>query len=79
MRSLRHYFFYLRFSLHVLIPLLSMPPVPQWYVGRAAIRGVFARVWHDLEFRVVPTAANRQPSSRATSADRPPGLAPSRE
>jgi CHAT domain-containing protein/tetratricopeptide (TPR) repeat protein len=27
MRSLRRYFFYLRFSLHVLIPLLSMSPV----------------------------------------------------
>jgi RNA polymerase sigma-70 factor (ECF subfamily) len=42
--------------------VLSMPPWPQWYVGRAAIREVFAGVWREVQFRVVPTAANRQPA-----------------
>jgi hypothetical protein len=42
--------------------VLSMPPLPHWYVGRTAIRKVFARVWSDVHFRVVPTAANRQPA-----------------
>jgi RNA polymerase sigma-70 factor, ECF subfamily len=42
--------------------VLSMPPLPQWYLGRAAIRDVFARVWIDVQFRVVHTAANRQPA-----------------
>jgi RNA polymerase sigma-70 factor (ECF subfamily) len=42
--------------------LLSMPPLREWYMGRAAIRNVFAGVWRNVQFRSVPTAANRQPA-----------------
>jgi RNA polymerase sigma-70 factor (ECF subfamily) len=42
--------------------VLSMPPLPQWYVGRAAVRTVFAGVWRNVQFRSVATAANRQPA-----------------
>ena len=42
--------------------VLTMPPWPQWYVGRAAIREVFAWVWRGARFRIVVTAANRQPA-----------------
>jgi RNA polymerase sigma-70 factor (ECF subfamily) len=42
--------------------VLSMPPWPQWYVGRAAVREVFAWVWRTERFRIVLTAANRQPA-----------------
>lgn len=43
--------------------LYSMPPMQQWYLGRAAIRGFFAAVWqHYGRFRLLPTAANRQPA-----------------
>ncbi len=42
--------------------VLSMPPWPQWYVGRAAVRQVFAEVSRQARFRIVPTAANRQPA-----------------
>jgi RNA polymerase sigma-70 factor (ECF subfamily) len=41
----------------------SMPPWRQWYRGRAAIRGFFGSAWrHYGGFRLVPTAANRQPA-----------------
>lgn len=42
--------------------VLSMPPWSQWYVGRAAVRQVFANVWRQIRFRIVLTAANRQPA-----------------
>ncbi len=42
--------------------VLTMPPWPQWYVGRAAVREVFAWVWKQQRFRIVLTAANRQPA-----------------
>ena len=42
--------------------VLAMPPWPQWYLGRAAVREVFARVWRGARFRIVLTAANRQPA-----------------
>jgi RNA polymerase sigma-70 factor (ECF subfamily) len=45
--------------------VLSMPPWRQWYHGRAAIRAFFAWAWRtacDGPFRLVPTAANRQPA-----------------
>ena len=42
--------------------VLVMPPWPQWYLGRAAVREVFARVWRGARFRIVLTAANRQPA-----------------
>jgi RNA polymerase sigma-70 factor (ECF subfamily) len=44
---------------------LSMPPWPQWYLGRAAIRTFFAwttRLGGHAPFRLMPTAANRQPA-----------------
>lgn len=44
---------------------LSMPPWPQWYLGRDAIRTFFAwttRLGGHAPFRLVPAAANRQPA-----------------
>ena len=44
--------------------VLSMPPRPEWYRGRAAIRAFFAWAWQAAgggPFRIVPAAANRQP------------------
>jgi RNA polymerase sigma-70 factor, ECF subfamily len=53
----------------------TMPPLPQWYTGRRAVRTFFERVWKIYDgFRLVPTAANRQPAFAAysrTSADAP--------
>ena len=46
----------------------TMPPLPQWYAGREAIGIFFDRAWkryHD--FRLIPTAANRQPAFAAYS------------
>lgn len=41
----------------------TMPPLPQWYVGRNSIRRFFDWAWKNyLGFRLVPTAANRQPA-----------------
>jgi RNA polymerase sigma-70 factor (ECF subfamily) len=41
----------------------TMPPLPQWYAGREAIRAFFAWAWKSYGgFRLVPTAANRQPA-----------------
>jgi RNA polymerase sigma-70 factor (ECF subfamily) len=43
--------------------IYSMPPWPQWYSGRAAIRGFFGTAWRYYGgFRLVPTSANRQPA-----------------
>lgn len=48
----------------------TMPPLPQWYAGREAIRSFFGRVWKLYGgFRLVPTAANRQPAFAAYSRD----------
>ncbi|MES2938783.1 MAG: RNA polymerase subunit sigma-70 [Pseudomonadota bacterium] len=43
---------------------LAMPPWPQWYAGREAVRTVFAQVWHAHcgVTRLVPIAANGQPA-----------------
>jgi RNA polymerase sigma-70 factor, ECF subfamily len=44
---------------------LSMPPWAQWYLGRQAIATFFARTGRSgghAPFRLVPTAANRQPA-----------------
>jgi RNA polymerase sigma-70 factor, ECF subfamily len=44
---------------------LSMPPWPQWYLGRNTIRTFFAwttRLGGHAPFRLVPTAANCQPA-----------------
>ena len=41
----------------------SMPPLPQWYAGREAIRAFFGWAWKSYGgFRLAPTAANRQPA-----------------
>ena len=46
----------------------SMPPLPQWYAGRAAIRTFFGWAWRSYGgFRLVATAANRQPAFAAYS------------
>jgi RNA polymerase sigma-70 factor (ECF subfamily) len=44
--------------------VLNMPPWPQWYRGREAIRALFAWAWQVVGAaeRLVPTAANRQPA-----------------
>jgi RNA polymerase sigma-70 factor (ECF subfamily) len=45
--------------------VMSMPPWKQWYRGRAAIAAFFARTGRPgghAPFRLVPTAANRQPA-----------------
>jgi RNA polymerase sigma-70 factor, ECF subfamily len=45
--------------------ILSMPPWRQWYLGREAIRAFIAWAWRANglgSFRLVPTAANRQPA-----------------
>lgn len=53
----------------------SMPPLPQWYAGRGAIGTFFGWAWKMYGgFRLVPTAANRQPAFAAysrTGADGP--------
>src|SRR5262249_55109138 len=44
----------------------TMPPLPQWYAGRQAIRTFFDWAWKAYGgFRLVPTAANRQPAFAA--------------
>jgi RNA polymerase sigma-70 factor (ECF subfamily) len=41
----------------------AMPPWRQWYLGRVAIKGLFAVVWPQYgRFRLLRTAANRQPA-----------------
>jgi RNA polymerase sigma-70 factor, ECF subfamily len=46
----------------------TMPPLPQWYAGREAIRAFFGWAWKLYGgFRLVPAAANRQPGFAAYS------------
>jgi RNA polymerase sigma-70 factor (ECF subfamily) len=46
----------------------TMPPLPQWYAGREAIGSFFGWAWKLYGgFRLVPTAANRQPAFAAYS------------
>jgi RNA polymerase sigma-70 factor (ECF subfamily) len=45
--------------------VLSMPPMPEWFAGRAAVRGFFAWAWGPAgpgPFRLVETRANTQPA-----------------
>ena len=45
--------------------VLSMPPMVEWFAGRAAVHGFFALPWGPAgpgPFRLVPTAANMQPA-----------------
>src|SRR5262249_36231375 len=44
----------------------TMPPLPQWYAGGEAIGTFFGWAWKPYGgFRLVPTAANRQPAFAA--------------
>ena len=46
----------------------TMPPLPQWYAGREAIGAFFRWAWPRYgAFRLLPTAANRQPAFAAYS------------
>jgi RNA polymerase sigma-70 factor, ECF subfamily len=50
----------------------TMPPLPQWYAGREAIRTFFAWAWKLYGgFRLLPIQANRQPAFAAYSRPRP--------
>jgi RNA polymerase sigma-70 factor, ECF subfamily len=50
----------------------TMPPLPQWYAGREAIRTFFGWAWKLYSgFRLVPAAANRQPAFAAYSRTGP--------
>jgi RNA polymerase sigma-70 factor (ECF subfamily) len=45
--------------------VLSMPPMPEWFAGRAAVRGFFAWAWEPAgpgPFRLLETRANAQPA-----------------
>jgi RNA polymerase sigma-70 factor (ECF subfamily) len=49
----------------------TMPPLPQWYAGHQAIRTFFDWAWKAYGgFRLMPTAANRQPAFAAYSRSR---------
>jgi len=53
----------------------TMPPFSQWYAGRSDIHAFFAWAWKHYDgFRLVPTAANRQPAFAAYSRARPDAL-----
>jgi len=46
----------------------TMPPLPQWYAGRKAIRTFFGWAWKLYAgFRLAPAGANRQPAFAAYS------------
>ena len=46
----------------------TMPPLPEWYFGREAIRSFFAYAFKTYDgFRMVPTAANGEPAFAAYS------------
>ena len=56
--------------------VLSMPPMREWFAGRAAVRGFFAWAWGPEgpgPFRLLQTNANAQPAfalyGRAPDAD----------
>jgi RNA polymerase sigma-70 factor, ECF subfamily len=50
----------------------TMPPLPQWYAGRHAIRTFFEWAWTLYDgFRMVPTVANGQPAFAAYSRSSP--------
>jgi RNA polymerase sigma-70 factor, ECF subfamily len=66
-----------RFDLDGFVALLkedatyTMPPLPQWYAGREAIRTFFARAWKGYGgIHLIPTAANRQPAFAAYACTR---------
>jgi RNA polymerase sigma-70 factor, ECF subfamily len=48
--------------------MYTMPPLPQWYFGREAIRSFFAFAFKTyVGFRLLPTAANGEPAFAAYS------------
>lgn len=50
----------------------TMPPLPQWYAGRQAIRTFFEWAWKLYDgFRMLPAAANGQPAFAAYSRSSP--------
>jgi RNA polymerase sigma-70 factor (ECF subfamily) len=50
----------------------TMPPLPQWYAGRDAVRTFFEWAWKLYDgFRMVPTLANRQPAFAGYSRSSP--------
>jgi RNA polymerase sigma-70 factor (ECF subfamily) len=49
----------------------TMPPLPQWYAGRAAIRTFFEWAWKAYDgYRLLPVAANGQPAFAAYARHR---------
>jgi RNA polymerase sigma-70 factor, ECF subfamily len=49
----------------------TMPPLPQWYAGREAIRTFFEWAWKSYAgYRMIPIAANGQPAFAAYSRSR---------
>jgi RNA polymerase sigma-70 factor (ECF subfamily) len=51
--------------------IYTMPPLPQWYAGRQAIRTFFAWAWKAYDgYRMVPAAANGQPAFAAYARHR---------
>jgi len=54
--------------------LFSMPPLSEWYAGRAAIHAFFGGVWHSYAgFRLLPIAANGEPAFAAYARSTPDG------
>jgi len=52
-----------------------MPPRPEWYVGREAIRRFFATIWPAYgDFRLITTHANGGPAFGLYAAGRPHSL-----
>jgi RNA polymerase sigma-70 factor, ECF subfamily len=56
--------------------VLSMPPMPEWFAGRAAVQGFFAWAWRPEgpgPFRLLPSGANGRPAfglyGRATDGE----------
>ena len=55
--------------------IFSMPPRPEWYVGREAIRRFFATIWPAYgDFRLITTHANGGPAFGLYAAGRPHSL-----
>lgn len=53
---------------------VTMPPWPQWFVGRELVRDFFAKAWaHCGGLRLIPTSANGQPAFAAYAKQGPDG------
>jgi RNA polymerase sigma-70 factor (ECF subfamily) len=42
--------------------VLSMPPQPEWFTGREAVRGFLARLLDQRRYRLLPLGANAEPA-----------------